>query len=102
MNILNPKILLPKHIDYIIINQDLIIVDYSPKVVYFFDFPEDLNKGNDIREGIPELIGTEETINQILEMRQNDFDLKAITRVKENNQIIYFDLYINFYQNDGE
>jgi adenylate cyclase len=101
MNILNPKILLPKHIDYIIINQDLIIVDYSPKVVYFFDFPEDLNKGNDIREGIPELIGTEETINQILEMRQNDFDLKAITRVKENNQIIYFDLYINFYQNDG-
>jgi adenylate cyclase len=102
MNILNPKILLPKHIDYIIINQDLIIVDYSPKVVYFFDFQEDLNRGNDIREGIPELIGTEETINEILEGIKNDFDLKAITRIKEDSQIIYFDLYINFYQNDGD
>lgn len=100
MSVLSQQILLPKHIDYVLINQSLIIVNYSPSVAYFFESLENLRKGKDIREGLPELIGCEEIINLILDQKQEDFSLKAITRIKNNGQLFYFDLYLNFYGQD--
>ncbi len=102
MTMLTQKILLPKHIKFIIINQDLIIMEYNPAVAEFFEFIDDLQMGSDIRDGIPELVGTEETIDLILAGEQEDFNFKAITRIKDNHTISYFDLYINFYGKDQE
>jgi diguanylate cyclase (GGDEF)-like protein/PAS domain S-box-containing protein len=60
----------------------------------FAEVPAAVKKGKDVRESFPELIGMEEILNDILEERQPNFQLKSIMRVLDNGAFLYLDLYI--------
>ncbi len=60
----------------------------------FADSPNEVEAGNDVRIPFPELVGMEEILIDIFEGRLPNFELKAMTRVFENNSRLYFDMYI--------
>ncbi|HLO51671.1 MAG TPA: adenylate/guanylate cyclase domain-containing protein [Kamptonema sp.] len=94
------KILAPHHLEYLAVDADFAIVETSPNIQRFAESGSSIAPGNDIRNGFPELIGTEEILTDILAGLLPNFELKAITRVLENNLILYFDLYIVHYQEE--
>ncbi|HEY9833869.1 MAG TPA: PAS domain S-box protein, partial [Stenomitos sp.] len=98
MNIPLNKILAPRY-EYLILTQDLVISEVSYGAPCFSDCPEALKLGNDVRLAFPELLGIEERILDILEGRQNRFELKSIARINESDFPFYLDLYVSAYSN---
>ncbi|CBN57402.1 MULTISPECIES: adenylate/guanylate cyclase domain-containing protein [Kamptonema] len=93
------KLLAPHHLEYLAVDRELTIVETSSNVQRFAE-SGNITSGNDVRTGFPELIGTEEILADILVGNLPSFELKAITRVLDNNSILYFDLYIVQYQEE--
>lgn len=93
------KLLAPHHLEYLAVDRELTIVETSSNVQRFAE-SGNITSGNDVRTGFPELIGTEEILADILAGNLPSFELKAITRVLDNNSILYFDLYIVQYQEE--
>ncbi|WP_449420426.1 adenylate/guanylate cyclase domain-containing protein [Phormidium nigroviride] len=93
------KLLAPHHLEYLAVDRELTIVETSSNVQRFAE-SGNITSGNDVRTGFPELIGTEEILADILSGNLPSFELKAITRVLDNNSILYFDLYIVQYQEE--
>lgn len=93
------KLLAPHHLEYLAVDRELTIVETSSNVQRFAE-SGNITSGNDVRTGFPELIGTEEILADILAGNLPNFELKAITRVLDNNSILYFDLYIVQYQEE--
>jgi PAS domain S-box-containing protein len=94
MNPLLEKLLAPRRLEYLVVNQDGIILDKSPQVHRFAENPEPVEEGQDAREGYPELIGIEQVWNDILEGRCNSFELQGINRCSDREGILYLDLWI--------
>jgi PAS domain S-box-containing protein len=90
----SPKKILPAQHEYLILNQNLSILEISLGAQRFADCPEEVSLGNDVRLSFPELIGVEETLFDILEGRQISFGLRGIARSLEPSYSLYFDLYI--------
>ncbi|MGL5064105.1 MAG: PAS domain-containing protein, partial [Microcoleus sp.] len=88
------KLLVPPHLEYLALDNELVVQETSQKVQRFGEPPEEVLQGNDVRIPFPELIGTEEILIDILEGRQDNFELKAIGRVLADNSPLYFDIYI--------
>lgn len=99
MNPLLNKLFCPRHIEYLVIDQDLNIQEASWGVHRFSDSPRDVIEGKNVRLGFPELIGIENILNQIIHEEQAGFDLKGIGRVSEGGEPLYIDIYItkNYY-----
>ena len=85
--------------EYIIFDRRFQIVDTSSAVKKYAAAPDNLNLSQDIRLSFPEIIGLEKTIEQILNSEQDNFTIKAIARNQPNNQIIYFDIYLEKVEN---
>ena len=85
--------------EYVIIDRHFQIVDSSPAAIKYAAVPENINLGQDIRLGFPEIIGLEKTLELILNQQQNNFTLKAIARNQADNQVIYFDIYLEKIEN---
>jgi PAS domain S-box-containing protein len=98
MNFLSGNILLPKHIEYLIIDRDFNIVDRSAGISRFINFPELLLPGKDVRESFPELFGYENILLSILEGERLRFDLPEINRYTAVFDILYLDIYFELYQ----
>jgi len=94
MKTLFKKLLVPHHLEYLALDRDFLIQEISPKVQRFADSPNEVEAGNDVRIPFPELVGMEEILIDIFEGRLPNFELKAMTRVFENNSRLYFDMYI--------
>jgi PAS domain S-box len=94
MKTLFKKLLVPHHLEYLALDRDFLIQEISPKVQRFADSPKEVATGNDVRIPFPELVGMEEILIEIFEGRLPNFELKAMTRVFENNSRLYFDMYI--------
>ncbi|MCU0545257.1 MAG: PAS domain S-box protein [Oscillatoriaceae cyanobacterium Prado104] len=88
------KLLAPPHLEYLLLDNELVIQEISHKAQRFGDPPQEVFQGNDIRIPFPELIGTEEVLTDIVEGRLPNFELKAIARTLEDNSPLYFDIYI--------
>lgn len=99
MNPLFNKLFCPRHIEYLVIDQDLNIQEASWGVHRFSDSPKDVLEGKNVRLGFPELIGIEDILTQIIQEQQAGFDLKGIGRVSERGEPLYIDIYItkNYY-----
>jgi len=95
------EIVVPAHIDYIVLDADLGIQAASPGARRFVDDPELLQPGADIREGFPELFGCEEILAGILAGESLPFDIKGITRTSSHQETLYADLYFRQYQADA-
>ncbi len=106
MNSILKKVLAPRY-EYLTLDQNFIIKEISPGAQRFAECPNDLVQGEDIRNCFPELVGVEEILIDILEGRQNSFELKGIARFDlhelTNVSLLditlpgYFDLYISQY-----
>jgi diguanylate cyclase (GGDEF)-like protein/PAS domain S-box-containing protein len=98
INFLLNKLLSLRKLEYLVVDRELKIEAISLKVQQFADTPHEVAQGKDVRAGFPELIGLEEIIIDILEEREQSFQLKSSTRVLEDGSYLYFDLYIFGYQ----
>ena len=96
-NILD-KLLSLRRIEYLAVDRELKIQETSLNVQDFADIPDGIEKGKDVRDSFPELIGIEEILDDILQEKQPDFQLKSITRVLNDGSCLYLDLYVFGYK----
>ncbi|PSB37742.1 diguanylate kinase [filamentous cyanobacterium Phorm 46] len=94
MNILLYKLLSLRRVEYLVVDRELRIQEISLNVQDFADIPDEVGKGKDVRDSFPELIGLEEVLEDIIQERDQDFQLKSITRVLKDGSYLYLDLYI--------
>lgn len=94
INILLNKLLSLRRLEYLIVDRELRIQEISLNAQDFADIPDEVGKGKDVRDSFPELIGIEEILEDIIEEREQDFQLKSITRVLKDESYLYLDLYI--------
>ncbi|AFZ37071.1 PAS/PAC sensor signal transduction histidine kinase [Stanieria cyanosphaera PCC 7437] len=80
--------------EYVIINQNLIVLQRSTTAQKFAESPQTLVPGQDIRLSFPELIGLENVLTQILNQEQEFFSLETIARHVNNKTNLYFNLLI--------
>lgn len=80
--------------EYVIINQNLIVLQRSTTAQKFAESPQTLIPGQDIRLSFPELIGLESILTQIINEEQEFFSLETIARNVEHNSHLYFNLLI--------
>ena len=98
MNPLLKKLLAPRY-EYLTLDRDFRILEASLGAPRFADCPDEVKWGNDIRVPFPELIGVEETLIDILEGWQINFQLKGVARSSEPSSPLYIDLYVSEYSN---
>ncbi|MEZ2228171.1 MAG: diguanylate cyclase [Microcoleus sp.] len=96
-NLLN-KLLSLRRIEYLAVDRDLKIQEASLNVQEFADIPDGIEKGKDVRDSFPELIGIEEILDDILEEKQPNFQLKSVTRILNDGSCLYLDLYVFGYK----
>jgi PAS domain S-box-containing protein len=94
MNLLLKRLLFPNQIEYLVINQDFMILEKSLQVQRFADLPELVKKGHDLRLSFPELIGCESILMMVLNGEQKYFELKGIGRGLDATCPFYFDLFV--------
>lgn len=100
MNPFFKKLLAPRHIEYLSVDANLIILETSRLVRIFADRPEEVCPGRDVRAGFPELIGYEEVLTSVISGEKASFELKGIGRFTQGNKPFYIDLYITHHQNE--
>ncbi|WP_017651485.1 ATP-binding protein [Fortiea contorta] len=95
MNSLFTNLLSLQRIEYLIIDQELNILEKSLGVERL-DTCEQAHKGQDIRLIFPELTGLEDIFQEILQGRRNNFKLKGMMRSAVNNSDapVYIDICI--------
>lgn len=94
------KILQPRHLEYIEVDELFKIIELSNGAKSLADAPNKIKKGNDVRWGFPELFGSEEILQKIIEEKQECFELKGIARSEDLENPLYIDLYIIVYSED--
>lgn len=87
------QLLVPGHMEYMVLDKNLVIETTSTNIVRFVEDPEQVSRGSNIVVGFPELIGVEDILIAVLEGEQEDFDLKGIARTDVRGNNIYIDLY---------
>ncbi len=108
MNDLLKHFFSPRQIEYeyIALNRERIIVEFSLNVGLFSDSPQEVKHGKEISLSFPEFTGLEDIFNQLLEEAIGNFELKGIARNLETDSPVYFDVYIfkneEFTYLDGE
>jgi len=83
-----------RQMEYLQINRDFHILDASEQVQRFADCPSEVILFKDVRLGFPELIGVEDILIDILEGRQEYFELKSIARFSHFSSPFYIDLSV--------
>lgn len=86
-----------RRIEYLIVDQDLTILEFSAGASKFADTAEALRHGNDIRLGFPELIGSEACLHSVLQKQRDRFELSGVIRSAEGTCPLYIDLCVNHY-----
>jgi PAS domain S-box-containing protein len=87
--------------EYIILDRDFTILDFSPQAIAFADEPEALAIGGDIRSGFPELIGAESSLLSEFFAAGDLFQLEGINKSNSlHSDSIYINLYITSFQED--
>ncbi|MBW4508862.1 MAG: response regulator [Scytonematopsis contorta HA4267-MV1] len=82
-------------IEHLTIAADLKILEMSPGVSRFADMPEEVKYGNDVWMAFPELVGTEEVIEEILQGKENNFEIRGVSRSQNHSSPLYIDIYMN-------
>ncbi|MCW6038583.1 PAS domain-containing sensor histidine kinase [Spirulina subsalsa FACHB-351] len=91
MNSLLEKLYVPGHIEYLILDPNLVILDKSPRVERFAEFPQDVAIGQDARLSFPELVGSETIVQQIIAGNTQNSYLEGITRSSQAGTPLYID-----------
>lgn len=94
MNPLFLKMLQVRGSEYLILDQQGIIVSASLGAGRFGDPPQQLIVGVDVTYLFPELLGLEDIIKSIWQGEMEDFSLTAIARILPQQSPLYFDIHI--------
>ncbi|MDB9315832.1 adenylate/guanylate cyclase domain-containing protein [Spirulina sp. CS-785/01] len=97
MSSFNEQIFIPPHVQYIVLDADLIVRDFSLGVLQFIEAEDSFAVNQDIRESFPEIIGCEAIFEGVLAGHQPGFDLKGISRTTPTHPDQYIDLYFQKY-----
>jgi DNA-binding winged helix-turn-helix (wHTH) protein len=87
------KLLALHEIEYVIADRNLIILEISPGVKNFSDYPWDITLGREVTLAFPELIGLESIFLEILENQESKFEIKGIARAKNSLRPEYINIY---------
>lgn len=93
MNSLLKKLLVPRSLEYLVFNGDLMITDLSKNVFRFADSQVSIQVGQNVCQSFPELIGLESALENIFKGEQENLEIPAIRRSHHSAQV-YFNLYI--------
>ena len=96
------KVISPRQMEYLNVDRDFNIIEKSFDVERFADCPDEVILGNDVRLGFPELFGLEDILIDILDGRQNSFELEGVARYLENQPPLYIDLHFTKKQTTDE
>ncbi len=106
------RFLAPRQIEYLTLDENFHILELSWGIQRFADCPSAVVVGADVRNGFPELIGSEDCLRAILQGEQSSFELKGIFRFSDERsggssqnsatprEPIYIDLYAIREQNE--
>ncbi len=94
MEALSKKLLTSRQIEYLVINQDFLVLETSPQIAKFAEDPQQVLLGADVRVGFPELIGVEPILEKIMSGQEESFFLSGISRSHNNDSLFYFNLEI--------
>ncbi|MGQ4649625.1 PAS domain S-box protein [Lyngbya aestuarii] len=94
MNSIFNKLFNNHSIEYLTLDQNLIILEKSSGVQLLADRPEKVIQGKDVRLSFPELIGVEDILVAVLQRRRASFELKGINRSLDDCSPLYIDLYV--------
>ncbi|MEH1827029.1 MAG: ATP-binding protein [Nostoc sp.] len=94
MNSLLTKLLSVCGIEYLIIDENLKILEMSLGVNHFADIPNELKFGQDVRIVFPELEGLQDIFDAIRQGEQDNFELKGIRRSQDSASPLYIDIRI--------
>lgn len=83
-----------KAVEYIAINKEFIIQYISPGLVNYCDYPEALQIGVKAVNAFPEFVGYEENFQEIMDKKQNTFEVKGIARAANPNRPDYVNFYL--------
>ncbi|MBC6480319.1 MAG: hypothetical protein GDA56_23590 [Hormoscilla sp. GM7CHS1pb] len=83
------QLLVPGHMEYMVLDKNLVIQTISANLVRFVEVAEQVSRGSKIIVGFPELIGVEDLLIAVLEGQQESFDLKGIARTDAQGNNIY-------------
>ena len=86
MTLVSSKIIVPQHIEYLIVDRDLVIFEYSQDISRFFLPDRRVIQGQDVREFLPELSNYKTIINKILAGKKKHFSLPQINFNSQINQ----------------
>ena len=81
------------HIEYLVIDRNLNIIEVSSNVQKFTDYPDEVVLGKNICLGFPELIGYEDILLTIIQGDYDCLQLKGIARFNTQNEPLYIDIY---------
>ena len=87
------KLLAPRQMEYLTIDRDYLIVEASFGVNRFTESGDRELIGSDVRLALPELLGMEDMLTNMLSGTQPSYELKGVIRCS-NQSSLYFDLYI--------
>jgi PAS domain S-box-containing protein len=94
MNPLFKKLLAPRQMEYLAIDREFRILELSFGVKRFAESPKQVDVGQDVRLGFPELIGSESVLINVLEGQRANFQFKGISRSLDNSSPFYLDLFV--------
>lgn len=93
MNHLLEKILYLRHLEFMAVDGDLNILEFSPGTQRFAERPCEMKLGEDSRLHFPEFIGLEDVFNAVLVGEKEHFKLTAISRENLHKEQLYFNFY---------
>lgn len=82
------------HIEYAIVDINLIILELSPNLVNFSDYPLDIAIGKEITLAFPELIGLESICLKIIENQQKSFNIEGVARAVNSLRPKYINISV--------
>ncbi|HEY9297520.1 MAG TPA: PAS domain S-box protein, partial [Phormidium sp.] len=88
------KNLIFSSIEYLIIDDNFKIVEKSAGIQKFTDASQEVILNQDVNDVLPELVGAEDILTEILQGDHQYFDYKGIARFTAPNSTVYIDLYI--------
>jgi DNA-binding winged helix-turn-helix (wHTH) protein len=86
------KLLSLHYIEYAIVDINLIILEFSPNLENFSDYPRDIAVGKEITLAFPELIGLESLCLEIIENKQKSFNIEGVARAVNSRRPNYINI----------
>ncbi len=93
MNNLLAKILGEQSLEFVEVDSNFRILDYSPRIHRFAEHPGEMEVGQDSRIYFPELIGLEDVLQAVLSGNETQVELTAIYRETPTGEPLFFNLY---------